>query len=54
LVLPVEEEKSSEEQKPLMLLALNSTGAIEWEELKTKVKSIQLHRKRIHSMADTG
>jgi len=41
IVLPVEDPGAdmvfTEEHQPLMLLALNSTDAVEWEELDTKV-----------------
>jgi len=44
LVLPVEEEKClSEDHEPLMLLALNSTDAVEWEELQTKGGQLAKH-----------
>lgn len=42
-MLPVDELKSeaeqffSEEHQPLMLLALNATDAVEWEELDNRV-----------------
>ena len=45
-VLPVEDisqvqpssPEMEEEHEPLMLLALNSTAAVEWDELQTKVR----------------
>jgi hypothetical protein len=44
VVLPVDEpredprERLPEDHQPLMLLALNSTDAIQWEQLQAKVK----------------
>jgi hypothetical protein len=35
----IEEEEDLNEPQPLMLLALNSTDAVEWDELEAKVRS---------------
>jgi len=45
LVLPVEdsEEPLSDDHAPLMLLALNSTDAIDWEELQAKGDQLAKH-----------
>ena len=55
-MLPVEdsEEPLSDDHAPLMLLALNSTDAIDWEELQAKVKSIKLYRMQIHKCLVQG
>lgn len=53
MVLPVDipsedpEEALAEDHQPLMLLALNATDAVEWEELQTKVGSLFLYSSRV-------
>lgn len=36
-------EGFSDERQPLMLLALNSTDAVEWDELQEKVRTFVYH-----------
>ncbi|KDR85618.1 hypothetical protein GALMADRAFT_234587 [Galerina marginata CBS 339.88] len=49
IVLPVDEFEDgpeqvfSEEHQPLMLLALNATDAVEWDELQSKGKALATH-----------
>ncbi|KAF8899147.1 hypothetical protein BD779DRAFT_1666866 [Infundibulicybe gibba] len=49
VVLPVDDDETEEEDidgedyQPLMLLALNSTNTIAWEELQSKGKILALH-----------